>query len=70
MYAGLEYERKTVVEIARFSQKNDKIMKQFDLAAAKAGAAVCTRNGKSVRIICTDRIHEHYALITLVKMGG
>ena len=29
-------------------------MKDFDLNAAKAGAAVCTRDGRSARIICTD----------------
>lgn len=29
-------------------------MKNFDLEAAKRGAAVCTRSGKSVRIICWD----------------
>lgn len=29
-------------------------MKNFDLAAAKAGAPVCTRDGRSARIICTD----------------
>lgn len=31
-------------------------MKNFDLEAAKRGAAVCTRSGFSARIICTDRI--------------
>lgn len=30
-------------------------MKNFDLAAAKAGAPVCTREGKGARIICADR---------------
>lgn len=30
-------------------------MKNFDLAAAKAGAPVCTREGRSARIICADR---------------
>lgn len=29
-------------------------MREFDLSAAKAGAAVCTRSGKPVRIICWD----------------
>ena len=29
-------------------------MKPFDLRAAKAGAPVCTRDGRSARIICTD----------------
>lgn len=30
-------------------------MKNFDLAAAKAGEPVCTREGKGARIICADR---------------
>lgn len=30
-------------------------MKNFDLTAAKAGAPVCTREGKGARIICADR---------------
>lgn len=29
-------------------------MKNFDLAAAKAGAAVCTRDGRNARIIAFD----------------
>lgn len=29
-------------------------MKPFDLEAAKRGAAVCTRDGSCVRIVCTD----------------
>lgn len=66
MYAGLEYERKTVVKIARFSQKNDKIMKQFDLAAAKAGAPVCTRDGSTSRIICFDRV-SLYPIVGLLR---
>lgn len=27
-------------------------MRKFDLAAAKAGAPVCTRSGKPARIVC------------------
>lgn len=30
-------------------------MKAFDLTLAKAGAPVCTRNGRDVRIICWDK---------------
>lgn len=29
-------------------------MKNFDLAAAKAGAPVCTKSGKTARVICYD----------------
>lgn len=45
-------------------------MRKFDLAAAKAGAAVCTINGKPVRIICTNRAHDFYTVIALVDVGG
>lgn len=30
-------------------------MREFDLVAAKAGAPVCTRSGKTARVICYDR---------------
>lgn len=30
-------------------------MKEFNLEAAKAGKAVCTRDGRAARIICWDR---------------
>lgn len=33
-------------------------MKNFDLEAAKRGAAVCTRSGRNVRILCCDRKGE------------
>lgn len=43
-------------------------MKPFDLEAAKAGAAVVTRNGKSARIICTDReSDEKEPILVLIK---
>lgn len=44
-------------------------MKQFDLAAAKAGAPVCTKCGENARIICTDRVHNIYTLVVLVDKG-
>lgn len=56
-------------KIARFSQNQDKIMQKFDLKAAKAGAAVCMRNGKPVRIICTDRVSSKYPVVVLVPNG-
>lgn len=34
-------------------------MKKFDLAAAKAGAPVCTRGGCAARIICFDLKSDH-----------
>lgn len=45
-------------------------MRKFDLAAAKAGAAVCTINGEPVRIICTNRAHDFYTVVALVDVGG
>lgn len=33
-------------------------MKNFDLEAAKRGAAVCTRSGRKVRILCYDKKGE------------
>lgn len=33
-------------------------MKDFDLDAAKRGAAVCTRSGRKVRILCYDKKGE------------
>lgn len=44
-------------------------MKAFDLAAAKAGAPVCTKCGENARIICTDRVHNIYTLVVLVDKG-
>lgn len=45
-------------------------MKNFDLAAAKAGAPVCTINGEPARIICTNRAHDFYTVVALVEVGG
>lgn len=49
-------------------------MKNFDLEKAKAGAPVCTRDGKPVRIICFDYqeygrqdADEKFPIIALVK---
>ena len=45
-------------------------MKNFDLAAAKAGAPVCTRSGRNARIICDDRRGEpHSRIIALLDAG-
>jgi len=51
-----------------------KIMKTrkipFDVAKAKAGARVVTREDSSVRIICYDRLHHTVGCITaLVRVG-
>lgn len=45
-------------------------MNPFDLAAAKAGAAVCTRSGLEARIICYDRRGDSGCrMIALVNAG-
>ena len=41
-------------------------MKEFDLELAKAGYPVCTRDGRSARVICYDCKHPIYPLIGLV----
>lgn len=49
-------------------------MKEFDLEKAKAGAPVCTRDGRPARIICFDyqeygqqEADEKFPIIALVK---
>ena len=45
-------------------------MKEFDLEAAKNGAAVCTRDGRPARIICYDAKGGGYPIIVLIDDGG
>jgi hypothetical protein len=40
--------------------------KPFDLEAAKRGEPVITRDGRSVRVLCTDRTHSEYPIIALI----
>lgn len=42
-------------------------MKNFDLEAAKRGAAVCTRDGKQARIVCLDADNPLFLIIALVR---
>lgn len=42
-------------------------MKNFDLEAAKRGAAVCTRGGRNARIVCFDRVDLEYPILGLRK---
>lgn len=42
-------------------------MKNFDLEAAKRGAAVCTREGMEARIVCFDRVDLEYPILGLRK---
>lgn len=46
-------------------------MKNFDLAAAKAGAAVCTRDGRNARIIAFDcKGCGRKPILALIDMGN
>lgn len=46
-------------------------MKNFDLEAAKAGAAVCTNLFEPVRILCFDRKSSLFPIVALInKTGG
>ena len=45
-------------------------MKEFDLAKAKAGGAVCTRDGHSARIVCFDARNERFPIVALVECDG
>lgn len=47
-----------------------KIQKPFDVEAAKNGARVETRGGKSVRIICYDRLGSNHPILALVNRRG
>lgn len=49
---------------------NMKKMKPFNLAEAKAGKSVCTRDGQEVRIICFDAKLKNYSIVALVKEKG
>lgn len=44
-------------------------MRNFDLAAAKAGAPVCTISGNPVRIICFDKKGTCSPIIGLIECG-
>ena len=47
-------------------------MKQFDLEEylANPSKKVVTRDGKSARIVCTDRVAQEYNLLALVMKDG
>lgn len=49
------------------SENVEKNLKPFDLEAAKSGKPVCTRSGKSARIICFDVKGAKHPIIALVK---
>lgn len=41
-------------------------MKPFDLRKAKAGAKLCTRDGRPARIICWDVKNDIFPLVSLI----
>ena len=45
-------------------------MKEFDLEKAKAGAPVCTRDGRPARIIYWDRKDDYYPILALVERNN
>ena len=45
-------------------------MKEFDYEKAKAGAPVCTRDGRPARIICWDRKDDYYPIMALVERNN
>ena len=46
-------------------------MKNFDLEAAKRGAAVCTRDGRNARIIAFDcKGYVRKPILALIDMGN
>lgn len=48
-----------------------KVLKPFDLEKAKAGAEVCTRDGRKARIICFDAVrYDNFPLVTLILSNG
>ena len=53
------------------SEKDEHILKEFDLEAAKLGKPVCTRDGRKARIICFDRRlfykNVSYPILALVE---
>lgn len=42
-------------------------MKDFDIEKAKAGAPVCTREGRKVRIVCFDVKGDKYPILALAE---
>ena len=42
-------------------------MKEFNLKQAKEGAKVCTKSGKSVRILAFDRTSRSFPLVALIE---
>lgn len=47
-----------------------KVLKNFDVEKAKAGAKIVTRNGKSVRIVCWDMRGNDCPIVALISYGG
>lgn len=68
-----KYDRATVRAVLQAQKElsvdaNKLSFKEFNLEAAKAGKPVCTRDGRSVRIICFDAKGDK-PIIALIEMG-
>lgn len=50
--------------------KEEMLLKPFDLNAAKDGKSVCTKDGRPARIICFDTKGDIYPIIALVDDNG
>ena len=69
-----DYNRKRIaIEIKQKKENNmeeKKLnLKPFDIQKAREGKPVCTRDGRSVRIICFNRESIGFPIIALVKNG-
>ena len=42
-------------------------MKKFNLKMAREGADICTKSGKSVRILAFDRSSVHFPIVALIE---
>ena len=49
------------------SENIGKILKEFNLEAAKSGKPVCTRDGRKARIICFDLKNEEYPIVAAIE---
>lgn len=45
-------------------------MRKFDLEAAKAGAKVCTRDGRKTRILCFDAKGQYPIIVLVMQEAG
>lgn len=64
---GCKIPDQKAVQLALQAKINEKRkMRQFNLEEAKDGKPICTRDGRSARIICTNRICGELSIVALV----